>query len=121
MVCLPAGGWYDFFTARRYEGGQVLKMQMPLDRIPVFVREGAILAEGPVVQHTGELHAKNRIERVRIFGMPDRGALNHEADLTLICSHGRASIYGIGRISLEAFDVELNEEEGVVEVIPKSG
>ena len=120
-VCLPAGGWYDFFTAKRYEGGQVLKMQMSLDRIPVFVREGAVLAEGPAVQHTGELHAKNRIERIRIFGMPEPGALKHESDLTLSCTHGRAVINGIGRISLEAFGVELNEEEEVVEIMPKIG
>ncbi len=119
-VYLPAGGWYDFFTAKWYEGGQVLKMQMSLDRMPVFVREGAVLAEGPAVQHTGELRTENRIERVRIFGMPEPGALNHETDLTLTFVHGRAVINGTGRISCEAFGVELSEENGVVEVTPKS-
>jgi alpha-D-xyloside xylohydrolase len=118
-VCLPEGGWYDFFTGERREGGQVLKMQMPRDRMPVYVREGAVLAEGPAVQHTGELHAENRLERIRIFGMPEPGALNHEADLTLTCSPGLAVIGGAGRISCEAFGVELREVEGLVEIVPR--
>lgn len=119
-VCLPEGGWYDFFTGQRWEGGQLLTMQMPLDRMPVYVREGAVLAEGPAVQHTGELHAENRIERIRFFGMPTPGALKHEADLTLTCTPGRATISGTGKFSCEAFGVELRGTEGVVEVVPKS-
>lgn len=43
-VYLPAGcGWYDFYTGAYYEGGQELMMDVTLDHIPVFVREGSIL------------------------------------------------------------------------------
>lgn len=118
-VCLPEGGWYDFFTGERYEGGKVLKMQMSLNRMPVFVREGAVLAEGPAVQHTGELHAGNRIERIRIFGMPEPGALNHEGDFALTCTPGRAVISGVGKTPCEAFGVEIKEIDGFVEIMPR--
>jgi alpha-D-xyloside xylohydrolase len=41
---LPAGnGWYDFFTGDYYEGGQWVTVKAPIEKIPVFVREGAII------------------------------------------------------------------------------
>lgn len=44
-VYLPTGaGWYDFDTHEYYPGGQWITVDAPLDRIPVFVRAGAILA-----------------------------------------------------------------------------
>ena len=43
-VYLPAGCvWYDFYTERRYEGGQEITVELSLDRIPVFVRGGSVL------------------------------------------------------------------------------
>jgi len=42
-VYLPEGRWVDFWTGDLYHGGQVIKMDVALDHIPVFVREGAIL------------------------------------------------------------------------------
>lgn len=41
---LPKGsGWYDFWTNKYYEGGQYIEAEAPIDRIPVFVKEGAII------------------------------------------------------------------------------
>ncbi|MFA5014175.1 MAG: TIM-barrel domain-containing protein [Actinomycetota bacterium] len=42
-VYLPRGNWFDFWTNELHEGMQVIKYPVPLDRIPVFVREGSIL------------------------------------------------------------------------------
>ncbi len=42
-IYLPEGEWVDFWTGDLYHGGQVIKMDVGLDQIPVFVREGAIL------------------------------------------------------------------------------
>lgn len=48
---LPNGcGWYDFWTEQFYEGGQYVEVETPIDRIPVFVKEGSILPmAGPVL------------------------------------------------------------------------
>ncbi len=40
---LPEGRWTDFFTGEVFEGGQVYKIKCSMERIPVFVREGAII------------------------------------------------------------------------------
>ena len=54
-VYLPAGTrWYDFHTGTAFEGGQSISVKAPLDQIPVFVREGAIVPTGAAVQYTNE-------------------------------------------------------------------
>lgn len=43
-VYLPEGErWYDFWTEECYEGGRFIEAEAPLDRIPLFAREGSIL------------------------------------------------------------------------------
>ena len=42
-VYLPKGKWTDFFTGKIYIGGKTHTMAIPLDRMPVFAKEGAII------------------------------------------------------------------------------
>jgi len=49
-IVLPAGTWYDFWTDARIEGKAVIERETPLDRVPLFVRGGAVLPMGPVRQ-----------------------------------------------------------------------
>jgi alpha-glucosidase (family GH31 glycosyl hydrolase) len=42
-VWLPPGSWIDFFTGERHAGGRSFRAHYAVDRIPVFVREGAIV------------------------------------------------------------------------------
>ena len=52
---LPKGAqWYDFWTNKRYQGGQSVTLQTTLDRVPMFVRAGSILPLGPEMQYVGE-------------------------------------------------------------------
>jgi alpha-glucosidase len=53
---LPKGLWYDFFGELPPEHGArtIERTSVPLDRLPVYVREGAIIPLGPVMQHTSE-------------------------------------------------------------------
>ncbi|MCU4972279.1 DUF5110 domain-containing protein [Halobacteria archaeon AArc-m2/3/4] len=54
-VYLPEGTeWYDFWTGERYDGGQTILADAPLEKVPLFVRAGSILPMGPIVQHTDE-------------------------------------------------------------------
>ncbi len=55
-VYLPKGtDWFDFHTGKQYKGGQHIMVDAPIDKIPLFVRQGAIIPMGPIIQHTGEL------------------------------------------------------------------
>lgn len=42
-VWLPGGKWTDFFTGQVFEGNHTYELFVPLDRIPVFVKEGGIV------------------------------------------------------------------------------
>ena len=53
-VYLPRGVWYDFWTERRAPGQQSLSVEAPLERIPIFVRGGAIVPSQQLTQFAGE-------------------------------------------------------------------
>lgn len=54
-VYLPKGcDWYDFWTNKVYEGGQWIEAEAPIDRIPLFVKEGSILPMQHPVNSTEE-------------------------------------------------------------------
>ena len=52
-VCLPGKGWYDYWTGAPVAGEKISETPK-LDRLPVFVRPGAIIARQPLVQSTSE-------------------------------------------------------------------
>lgn len=51
-VYLPkAAQWYDFWTGKQYKGGQTLAAAAPLNIIPLYVKAGAIIPMGPVMEY----------------------------------------------------------------------
>ncbi len=70
-VYLPANGaWWDLTTGWRYEGGTELEVEVGLDSIPVFGREGHMLCLGLPVNHTGDFNTARLLDEVWLFGMP---------------------------------------------------
>ncbi len=53
-VYLPQGGWYDYWTDEYLEGPGYILADAPLERMPLYIRAGAILPLGPQMQYTGE-------------------------------------------------------------------
>jgi len=53
-VYLPRGVWYDFWTDRRASGPRSLSVEAPLERIPIFVRGGAIVPSRQLTQFAGQ-------------------------------------------------------------------
>lgn len=53
-VYLPHGRWVDHRSGALLDGGRFLEVEAPLDTLPLFVKAGAVLPLGPVMQHTGE-------------------------------------------------------------------
>jgi alpha-glucosidase len=63
-VCLPTGGWYDYWTGRAVtqtmtgsgagDGATHISQTPRLEFLPVFVRAGTILPRQPLVQSTSE-------------------------------------------------------------------
>ena len=64
-VYLPkADGWFDFWTGKHFAGGQTVKTDAPLDRIPLFVKAGSILPMGKIIQSSAE---KSDTLEIRVY------------------------------------------------------
>ena len=53
-VDIPAGVWYDYWSGARLQGNQRVDVEAPLERIPLFVRAGAVIPLRQAVQYTAE-------------------------------------------------------------------
>ena len=51
---VPKGKWYNYWTDELVEGGVEKWVSAPLDRIPLFIKEGAMIPKYPVQQYVGE-------------------------------------------------------------------
>ena len=64
-VYLPkSADWYDFWTGKNFKGGQKIKTDAQLDKIPLFVKAGSIIPMGPFIQYSTE---KNDPIEIRIY------------------------------------------------------
>lgn len=96
QVYLPAapGGWWDFHSGARHRGGEAIAAAAPYERMPVFVRAGAILPLGPVQQYIDEL--KDAPVTLRVYPGADGRFTLYEDD-------GTSEAYRKGRFSRIAF------------------
>ena len=51
---LPKTVWYDFWTGQKQTGGSMIDASAPLNKLPLFVRAGSIVAMGPELQYAAE-------------------------------------------------------------------
>jgi alpha-glucosidase len=55
-IYLPADAeWVDWWTGAKLESGKIHYLQVPLDRLPIFIRAGSVVPTQGVIQHTGEM------------------------------------------------------------------
>ncbi|MGC2197568.1 MAG: glycoside hydrolase family 31 protein [Terriglobales bacterium] len=70
-VVLPKGDWVNYWTGEKLAGGTTLKVDPPVDTLPVYVRAGTIIPQQPVVQNVDET-PKGPLE-LRVYPGPDCG------------------------------------------------
>lgn len=100
MVYLPAGTWVDFWTGQRLAGGRFVVAEAPLERMPLYVRDGAVIPMEPPVNHTGERDGKQLTLHV-YAGEEGRFELYEDA--------GEGYGYKRGEWSLTAVDVRRTD------------
>jgi alpha-D-xyloside xylohydrolase len=90
-VYLPAGtAWYDYWTNKRFEGGQTIQVSAPIDQIPLFVRAGSIVPLGSAIEST---HDTQTIAHVKVYP----GA---NGDFTLYNDDGQTYAYEKGNFQI---------------------
>jgi len=94
-VYLPKqAAWFDFWTGKRFLGGQTVTVDAPEDRIPLFVKAGSIIPMGKFLQYTSE-KPMDTLE-IRVY----RGA---DAHFTLYSDEGDGYNYENGKYKLIPF------------------
>lgn len=111
-VYLPAGEWFDFWTGCVYKGPARLVVEAPLDRVPLFVRAGAVIPEWPPMNHVGE--ARLDPLYLHVYAGSGSFALYEDDGETLEYTKGA---YALTRISVspgeERLTIEVSGREGV--------
>lgn len=65
-VYLPEGNWVNFWTHEPVTGGDTLRVEAPLEVLPMFVRAGAAIPFWPIQQYVGEKPVE--VLTLRVFG-----------------------------------------------------
>jgi alpha-glucosidase len=54
IIYLPTGNWYDYYNKEIIEGHKSIHYDAPLEVLPIFIKEGSVIAKKAVGQYTGE-------------------------------------------------------------------
>jgi alpha-D-xyloside xylohydrolase len=96
QVYLPQGdAWWDLNTGWRYEGGATLNLDVGLETLPVFGREGHMLCLGPVANGTSEFNSARILEEVWMFGMPEHSPVVMRNKIRVMQMQGSSYIKGL--------------------------
>ena len=77
-VYLPKGLWTDWHTGEKIDGGKWFTVEAPLDIMPLYVKEGAIIPMGKAMNYVGE-KVNDEIE-LRIYPFADDGVTEFRVD-----------------------------------------
>ncbi|MBV8360864.1 MAG: DUF5110 domain-containing protein [Deltaproteobacteria bacterium] len=101
-VYLPQGNWIDYWSEEIHAGPKHITTRAELSKLPLFVRQGAIIPMGPDLQYSSQ-HPLDPLT-LEIY----RGADN---SLTLYEDDGESNAYQNGDYAETRFDLTHNDRE----------
>ncbi len=109
-VYLPGGKWLEFFTGEVYEGPGTYEINAPLERIPVFLRQGAVIPVGPLMRYTDE----KPLDPLTLLIFPGEGSFRLWEDDGVSMDYERG-VYACTSVSIEKFGDSLTVKIGARE------
>ncbi|MBD2251333.1 glycoside hydrolase family 31 protein [Nostoc parmelioides] len=110
-VYLPEGCWYDWWTGEAFTGPTHILAHAPLERMPLYVRAGAIIPMAPVMQYVDEYPLTQLTIRVWI-GI---------GEFTLYEDDGRSFEYKTGVFCTTHYRIYTQKEQTIVEIGAREG
>ncbi len=97
-VYLPKGLWYDFFGEQPATEGrrEIERKSVPLDRIPLYARAGAVIPLGPEMQYTSEKPVDPLSVYIYSFAKEDLGTEARSSEFALYEDDGISNAYQRG-------------------------
>lgn len=112
-IYLPEGRWVDYFTGDIYQGGRVINnYEAPLWKLPVFIKEGAIL---PMTEAHNNVNQINRTER--LYELYPSG----KSEFTEYDDDGTTERYRCGQWVTTHLVSNLERDELTVKIEPAKG
>jgi alpha-glucosidase (family GH31 glycosyl hydrolase) len=111
-VYLPEETWYDFWSHERHDGPKAISVEAPLERLPLFVRQGALLPLGSVVQYEGE----RELTEITVLVYPAE-----RSSFTLYEDDGRTQDYQQGSFALTEISCEARDGDVICTLGAASG
>jgi alpha-glucosidase len=109
---LPAGEWYDYYTAEKITGPKDITVDAPQDRLPLFVKAGSIIPTQNVVQYTNEKPTNPVIWEV--YPKERASGSIYEDD-------GESFNYQQGKYSLRGISMQRSEDRLTFVIAPPEG
>lgn len=110
-VYLPEGVWYDWWTGDRYEGNTHILAHAPLERMPLYVKAGAIIPMQPVMQYTDA----EPVTQLTLKVAPGEG------QFTLYEDDGHSFDYRSGAWATTTYRVRQEGNQVIVETVSREG
>jgi hypothetical protein len=94
---LPRGAWTDWWSGATHQGPTTIRRQVPLDEIPLYVRENSLLPLGPERAHVNERPADPLTIEAFVTGQAEFTLRRDEGPLRLRCRReGSAAAFEAG-------------------------
>ncbi|MCZ4244107.1 TIM-barrel domain-containing protein [Pedobacter punctiformis] len=112
-IYLPEGGWIDYFTGDKYTGNSILNsFDAPLWKLPVFVKEGAIIPMSNPNNNVAEIN--KGIRKYELYPSDKSSFTEYDDD-------GTTEAYKLGRGAFTLIESEQNKDEATVTIHPAKG
>lgn len=109
MVYIPEGIWYNWWTEEKYEGRKYILVDAPLEVLPLFVKEGAIIPMGPEMNYIGEKPIETLTLEIYV---------GKDSMYSLYQDDGTTNKYKTGEYLIINFEVRMEEDKLVINIDP---
>jgi alpha-glucosidase len=103
---LPEGKWFYYWDDEQFQGSMEVWAEAALDRIPMYVRAGAVLPHYPVMQYVGEFQIEELFLHIYYNNKPHKSTMYEDA--------GDGYGYQTGQFAVKSFKTNGSENSFTV-------
>ncbi|KLT65210.1 TIM-barrel domain-containing protein [Pedobacter sp. BMA] len=112
-IYLPEGTWIDYFTGDKYEGNRIINnFDTPLWKLPVFVKNGAIIPMTNANNNVSEIDKK-----LRVFEFYPTG----KSSFTLYDDDGVTEAYKLGKGTSTLIEAAVSDKTATIKIAATTG
>ncbi len=112
-IYLPKGSWVDYFSGQTYEGGKVINnVECPIWKLPVFVKNGAIIPMANPNNNITEINNNLRTYEIYPFG---------KSSFTDYDDDGSTTAYMLGEFTETVVESKVEDENVMITVFATTG